>query len=104
MILSRWWWRSHSGRSESLAMPHSLSLPVEAAQHHRRDIVERGAVGLRLADQPQALDAGDQEASERVNVGSRGDLAARPRVRKCVAKRGFKTVEAAAYPGRRGAV
>jgi len=34
-------------------------------QHHRRDVVKRGAVWIRLSYQPQALDAGGEKVLRR---------------------------------------
>src|SRR3989304_5014403 len=66
----------------------SISSVVETAQHHPGDVLERRAVGVGLADQAQALDAGGEKARELHDVGIGTQLAALPGRAERVAERG----------------
>ena len=78
-----------------------VMLSVEAAQHHRRDASRARAVGIRLAHQPQALNAGDQVARERPDVGRRCDLPARLAAGERVAEQPLDAFQRRAAPARR---
>src|SRR3990172_2225158 len=78
--------------------------PVQRAQHHPRDVVERGAVRVGLADQTQALDPGGEKARQCADVGGPHDLAARLGAAQRVAKRGLDPLQAAANAGGRFAI
>src|SRR5919109_1228108 len=46
----------------------SISFLLDAAKHHACDVLECRALRIRLAHQPQALDAGGEEARQRLRI------------------------------------
>ena len=67
--------------------PYRCISAFQTTQHDGGDIRQRRAIRIGLADQPQALDSGHQEAGQRCDVRISPDFAARlragERIRKC---------------------